>query len=295
MMNVHHLELFYYVARHGGVSAAARHMPYGIQQPAISAQILQLEDALGVTLFMRRPFQLTKEGQSLYEFIAPFFGGLDDMGRRLRGGGENRLRIAAPEIVQREYLPEQIVRMQKRVPGFHFTLTQGRQQEIEAMLLDQAIDLGLGILADKPQPGIQTRDLVKLKLVLLVSKQSRITQASDILERDRMDLPLVTLAAAEGISRVFQAGLRQRGVDWPPSLEVGSLDLIARFVAEGFGVGVSLHLPQVKLPVGVKGIPLPGFPPVAFVTLWSGKLSPLSEIFVQEAEKLAKELFGGEE
>jgi DNA-binding transcriptional LysR family regulator len=42
-MNVHHLELFYYVARHGGVSAAARAMPYGIQQPAISAQILQLE------------------------------------------------------------------------------------------------------------------------------------------------------------------------------------------------------------------------------------------------------------
>ncbi len=293
MMNVHHLELFYYVARHGGVSAAARHMPYGIQQPAISAQILQLEDALGVTLFVRRPFQLTKEGQSLYDFIAPFFGGLDDMGRRLRGGGENRLRIAAPEIVQREYLPQQIVRMQKRVPGFHFTLTQGRQHEIEALLLEQEIDLGLGILADKPQTGIQTRDLVKLELVLLVAKQSRITSAAAILERDRMDLPLVTLAAVEGISRVFQAGLRQRGVDWPPSLEVGSLDLIARFVAEGFGVGVSLHLPQVKLPAGVREIPLPGFPPVAFVALWSGKLSPLSATFVEEAGTLAKELFGG--
>ena len=36
-MNVHHLELFYHVAKYGGVSAAARHMPYGIQQPAISA------------------------------------------------------------------------------------------------------------------------------------------------------------------------------------------------------------------------------------------------------------------
>jgi len=45
-MNVHHLELFYYVAKHAGVSAAARHMPYGIQQPAISAQILQFEDSL---------------------------------------------------------------------------------------------------------------------------------------------------------------------------------------------------------------------------------------------------------
>ena len=69
-MNVHHLELFYYVALNGGVSAAARQMPYGIQQPAISAQILQLEDSLGVTLYQRRPFQLTREGQMLYDHIA---------------------------------------------------------------------------------------------------------------------------------------------------------------------------------------------------------------------------------
>ena len=37
-MNVHHLELFYYVARHGGISQAVRHIPYGIQQPAVSGQ-----------------------------------------------------------------------------------------------------------------------------------------------------------------------------------------------------------------------------------------------------------------
>ena len=37
-MNVHHLELFYYVARHGGISRALQYMPYGIQQPAVSGQ-----------------------------------------------------------------------------------------------------------------------------------------------------------------------------------------------------------------------------------------------------------------
>lgn len=61
-MNIHHLELFYYVATHGGISEAVRHMPYGIQQPAVSSQILQLEDDLGVKLFNRRPFQLTEAG-----------------------------------------------------------------------------------------------------------------------------------------------------------------------------------------------------------------------------------------
>src|SRR5207249_2232437 len=37
-MNIHHLELFYYVARHGGIVPAVRNMPYGIQQPAASVR-----------------------------------------------------------------------------------------------------------------------------------------------------------------------------------------------------------------------------------------------------------------
>ena len=39
-MNIHHLELFYYVARHGGISEAVRNMPYGIhyEEPVLSVQ-----------------------------------------------------------------------------------------------------------------------------------------------------------------------------------------------------------------------------------------------------------------
>ena len=85
MMNIHHLELFYYVARHGGISEAVRKIPYGIQQPAVSGQILQLEEFLGVTLFQRRPFALTPPGEELYKFIQPFFDNLEAMTNKLRG------------------------------------------------------------------------------------------------------------------------------------------------------------------------------------------------------------------
>ncbi len=54
-MNIHHLEIFYYVARHGGITEAARNIPYGIQQPAVRGQVAQLEEFLGVALFHRRP------------------------------------------------------------------------------------------------------------------------------------------------------------------------------------------------------------------------------------------------
>ena len=72
-MNIHHLELFYYVVKHEGITSAARNMPYGIQQAAISGQIAQLEEFLGVILFQRRPFLLTPPGVKLYTFLKPFF------------------------------------------------------------------------------------------------------------------------------------------------------------------------------------------------------------------------------
>jgi DNA-binding transcriptional LysR family regulator len=59
MFKPHHVELFYYVARYGGISAASRHIPYGLDQPAISGQITDFERQLGRSLFERRPFQLT--------------------------------------------------------------------------------------------------------------------------------------------------------------------------------------------------------------------------------------------
>lgn len=292
-MNVHHLELFYHVARHGGVSAAARHMPYGIQQPAISAQILQLEDSLGVTLFQRRPFNLTKEGESLFKFIDPFFSGLPRMSDQMRGGAENRLRIATPEIVQREYLPVLLRRTKERVKGFHFELSTGRVEDIENDLKEQRIDLGLAVLTGKRSEGVRHRELLRLPMSLLVQEKSRVTNAADILGRDRIDLPLITLPGGEPVCRMFQAELQKRKVDWFPTHELSNLDLITRYVAEGFGVGLMLAAPSAALPRGVRSLALEGFPDVSFGALWSGRLSQIGEIFVEEAAALAQKISNG--
>src|SRR3954468_20879960 len=85
-MNVHHLELFYYVAKHGGISAAVRHIPYGIQQPAVSSQIRALEENAGAVLFERSPFRLTPAGQMLFTHVSPFFENLGAVAVQLRDG-----------------------------------------------------------------------------------------------------------------------------------------------------------------------------------------------------------------
>ena len=290
-MNVHHLELFYYVARHGGISAAARRMPYGIQQPAISAQILQLEDSLGTVLFHRRPFQLTSTGEELFSYIEPFFNGLGEVARKLRGGMDMRLRIAAPETVLREYLPGVLRNARKRYPALNFTLSGGRLDHIEKKLLAQEIDIGLSSLIGKRTEGLKQRELVQLPMALLVPEKCGFTSAENIWKRDRIDMPLIALPPEETICRHFQQELRRRKVDWYPSLELSSMELIGRYVLEGYGAGLIVDVPASRM-AGTQVLPLSGFPSVPFGALWTGNLSPVAAAFVEEAEKLAQKMAG---
>src|SRR5690242_13133957 len=129
-MNIHHLELFYYVARHGGILPAVRNMPYGIQQPAVSGQIASLEESLGTKLFNRRPFSLLPAGAELYDFVRPFFDDLERTAARIRGGAQ-QLRIAAPSIVLHDYLPSLLQRLRKTVPDLRLQLHEAARAETE--------------------------------------------------------------------------------------------------------------------------------------------------------------------
>jgi len=51
-------------------SGGAAHS-YGIQQPAVSSQILLLEADLGRKLFNRNPFRLTPEGEHCWPTSSP--------------------------------------------------------------------------------------------------------------------------------------------------------------------------------------------------------------------------------
>jgi DNA-binding transcriptional LysR family regulator len=286
-VNIHHLELFYYVARYRGVSAAARQMPYGIQQSTISSQVLQLEDALGKTLFRRRPFALTPEGEVLYAFVEPFFGGVAAVAERVRGGAANHLRIGCPEIVQRDYLPALLAAVRARLPGFHFTLHSGRSPHIEEALAAGGIDAGFSTLSAARSPEVRYRELLRLPMVLLVPRSSDVRSADALFARDRIESPLITLPSTDPVCVLFQRELRKRKIDWYPALELASLELVARYVAEGYGVGLGVAVPGGAGADGVRALPLPGFAEIGFGVYTAARRSPVVELFVSEAARVA--------
>jgi DNA-binding transcriptional LysR family regulator len=284
-MNVHHLELFYYVAKHGGIMPAVRNIPYGIQQPAVSSQMAQLEEFLGATLFQRRPFKLTPEGEKLFSFIQPFFAGLEKMADELQGGQARQIRIGASTIVLREHLPELFQAVRKKFPKLKMTLREGFPAQLEEMLLKDEIDLAVTLIERKPPAGIHSLVMLELPLVLMVEKSSPIKSAEELWRRDKINEPLICLPQGESISRSFQKKLGELGVDWFPGIEVSSWDLVEAYVSAGLGIGLSIGVPGKVLPANVRPLPLGGFPKLVIGALWRGRKSPLIELFLAEGQK----------
>src|SRR5206468_5423307 len=159
-MNIHHLELFYYVAKHGGIAAAVRKMPYGIQQPAVSGQIARLEEALGAKLFNRRPFSLLPAGVELFEFIKPFFDNVEKVAGRIRGASQ-QLRIAAPSIVLHDYVPELLRRVRRRFPTFRLQLHEAARAGAERVLQAGEIVNSIWHVVDGRRNAAVLRDIIE--------------------------------------------------------------------------------------------------------------------------------------
>ena len=292
-MNLHHLELFYYVARHGGISRAVRAMPYGIQQPAVSSQVLALEQDLNTKLFERQPFRLTPEGQELYDFARPFFDEAAALGNRMRDKHAPRLRIAASELILRDYLPVIIKAMKERHPSLRFGLKSGSQAQIEQWLQERHVDLAITPIYQRPASGLECMPIVKLPLVLLAPKSAKAESAEQLWARTPLLEPLIGMPAVEVITRTFCEGLKKKNIDWPIEIEAPSVDLITQYVANGYGYGVTVALPQlVKHPL-VRVIALQGFDPVEVVALWRPPVTPLHDTLRSVIQVRARELWPG--
>jgi DNA-binding transcriptional LysR family regulator len=290
MLNIHHLELFYYVAKHQGVSAAARNMPYGIQQPAISGQILALEDYLGGPLFQRRPFSLTHAGEELFTFIKPFFDGLEGVEEKVRGGATQVVRLAAATIILRDHLPEMLQTLRSKFPKLKVLLREGVQPQIEKWLADQEVDLAVTVLDGTPPLGVQSEPLLEVPVILLVPKTLKIASVEELLKRDRIEHTLISPPLNETITKNFQDYLARRGVVWPTGMEVNSLELVETYAATGFGIGLTLAVPGKPLDKRLRALPLEGVKPITVAVLRHPNLPPVALALIEEMRARAKSL-----
>jgi len=292
-MNIHHLELFYYVAKYEGIVAACRQIPYGIQQPAVSAQVAALEDDLGVRLFERRPFQLTSAGKTLYEFVAPFFGRLGEIEETLRGKLSQTIRLAGLTEVMREHVPSLLFGLRKLYPDLKVTLQEIDQRGAERLIAQGEADLAITVLESRLPPGFRSLVLARLPLCLLVPVETPWRSAMSVIKAGmKEEIALVSLPPHELLPRIFQRELARRNLQWRTSMETSSQDLVAIYVRQRLGAGLAVRTPDLEKDQQLRVLPLTGFPTLPIGAFWRGKLSEIGQHLIESLDHHSKMVLG---
>jgi DNA-binding transcriptional LysR family regulator len=240
-------------------------------------QLIQLEKTLATTLFRRRPFELTKAGKELFAFAEPFFSGTDEIAARIRGESEARIRIGASQTILRDYLPKVLSAIRRKVPKLHIALREGYPHELLQAVDDDEIEVAITAVEGRTPAGIRRATVARLHPMLLFPASAK-SPRSFLSAAGRE--PLIALPPGEPLCRLFQQELRRRRIEWTTAIEVSALELVAAYVREGFGVGLSVSAPQFACP-GVKPLVLDDFPSITIAAVWRKLLSPVAKMFVE--------------
>jgi DNA-binding transcriptional LysR family regulator len=147
-MDLRHLRTFVTVADEGTVSRASTLLR--VAQPALSRQIREFEEELGVRLFqrIRRRLILTAEGERLLADSRSVLGAvrtLKESAQLLRGGDSGSVKIAAPAQMVERVFSSFLHEYAKSRPNIQVRLTEAAGVRMLKMLERGQIDLAVGL------------------------------------------------------------------------------------------------------------------------------------------------------
>jgi|GEM_PF-3548757 len=162
-MDMNKIKLFHDVAGFSSFSEAARALKKS--QPAISQQIMSLEESLGFKLFLRgkRTISLSAEGQMLRTSLSCAFGDIYDAVSQLQGALNQQVGSIDIAMLLDGSTNIDIVTMlssfKKEFPNIDINMEFGSNKEIESKILSQSVDFGVSIL-------FQEKKLLERKQIL---------------------------------------------------------------------------------------------------------------------------------
>lgn len=156
LLDSRRLETFRAVALAGRISEAARRL--NLSQPAVTAQIRQLEEAANRPLFTRHPHgvQLTPAGRALLETANRLHDLLEEAGSRLAAPGlpAGPLQLCASTTLAAYVLPALLAAFQRAEHPDSLTLEAGNTEQVLAWVREGRFPLGL-VEGPRRAPGLR--------------------------------------------------------------------------------------------------------------------------------------------
>lgn len=142
-----------------------------IAQPALSRQIANIEQNLGVSLFERHPrgVELTEAGELLLASSYSIFAQLSRAYRDITNNSQSPkgiVVIGTPPTPGEFILPELLKRVKERYPEIELRLVEGFSRQLEKALLSG--EIALAVMHDPPnRSDIRTQVLIEERLSLI--------------------------------------------------------------------------------------------------------------------------------
>ncbi len=238
------LTVFRIVAeRHSFTSAAeALH----VSQPAVTAHVKTLEEALGVRLFERTNTgaQLTRAGERLQAYARQAHQLMQETLREIGSmSGEDRgsLRLGASTTIAQYLLPRMLAAFLESHQRIELSVLGANTAQIVAQVLARKIDVGL--IEGPPGSGdVRLESFVRDEIVVVVAAEHPFAAllGAGPTVAELAGEPLLLRESGSGTRRVVEDALRKAGVALRGLrivMELDSTEAIKSGVEAGLGVG----------------------------------------------------------
>jgi LysR family transcriptional regulator, low CO2-responsive transcriptional regulator len=243
------LRVFEAVARHLSYTKAGRELH--LSQPAVSMQIRQLEEDIGIPLFEKigRKVGLTEAGRELFEYSRSISRSLQEMEEvleSLKGVSRGRLSIAVASTVN-YFAPRLLAVFHQRFPGIHLRLDVTNRESLVRALEANSVDM---VLMGLPPEDVDVESEAFMENPLVV-----IAPPDHPLAGER-GIPLSRLAGEVFVMREAGSGTRlamerffsEHGISLRHGMQMTRNEAIKQSVRAGLGLSVvSLHTIELEL------------------------------------------------
>ena len=259
-MELRHLRYFATVAEELHFRKAAERL--FIAQPGLSRQIRQLEQELGLELFVRhnRKVELTAAGryfqQRVNEILRDLEGAIVNV-KLIADGLRGELRVGYIGSAMQRAIPDLMLSVNRDYPDIRFVLREmDNPQQLEALLQGE-IDLGF-VRMERVPPPLATKTLLEDTFSLVLPEQHPVTSENFKDLKQLKEEPFILFEPSysesyyQNVMRLFDAA------GFSPKLSHSTVNAssIYRLVSAGFGLSIVPSVLSERYDMRVKFIEL---------------------------------------
>lgn len=292
--NLRQFQAFVTVARLGSFTRAARHLH--ISQPALTVQIRQLEEAMGVRLFDRstRMIKLTPIGRELVPMLERVLHEIDAVmvnTKELASHIKGTVTIGALPSISSKLIPSTIAEFQKKYPGIVVRLRDVLAHRVVRLVTEEEIDFGIGTMR-MPDPDIQFTPLLTDHLGVIFPARHPVERRRTITLKYLTTFPLILMDPETSVRDLVDRAFELIGEVVVPAFEALYMSTAVALVQAGLGLTIqpssAMELASSR---GLKfrTIRHPGLTrQIGVIQNARRSLSPSAEIFIKMLSAICK-------